>query len=409
MSEHSLPVLVVGGGMSGVTAATEIAETGREVILLEELPYLGGQVIRMNNYFPKLCPPACGMEISFRRIRLNRRITVIPEARLENLSGEKGRFRALILKAPRFVNDRCTACGKCTEVCPIEIPDAYNAGFTSTKAIHLPHAMAFPMKYHIDATACPGESCAKCAEVCTYGAIDLKAKEERTEIDVASVIYATGWHSYDAGKITELKYKESADIVTNTEFERLLAAAGPGKGTLLRPSDGKPVKEVVFVQCAGSRDENHLPYCSAVCCTASMKHALNVVNLDKDSRCTICYIDLRVSGRNEDFLKKVEAHERISLKRGKVAKIVTGGEKLEAVAEDSLTGKRITYTADLIVLATGLVPNTEQIGLEKNDYGFVIENDGEGIFATGCTRKPLDVSASVKDATAKAMKTIQIN
>lgn len=395
--------------MSGVTAATEIAETGRQVILLEVLPYLGGQVIRMNNYFPKLCPPACGMEINFRRIRQNSRIAVLTGARLESLGGEKGRFRAVVVKAPRFVNDRCTACGKCTEVCPVEIPDDFNAGFTQIKAIHLPHPMAYPMKYHIDGSACLKDSCAKCTEVCSYGAIDLKAKEERTELEVSSVLYATGWHSYDAGKIAELKYNESADIVTNTEFERLLAAAGPGKGKLLRPSDGKPVKEVLFVQCAGSRDENHLPYCSAVCCTASMKHALNVVTLDKESRCTICYIDLRVSGRNEDFLKKVEAHERISLRRGKVAKIVTGGAQLEAVAEDSLSGRRITYSADLVVLATGLVPNTEQIGLQKNDYGFVIDDDGSGIFAAGCTRKPLDVSASVKDVTAKALKTIQIN
>jgi len=409
MSEQTKPVLVIGGGMSGVTAATEIAETGREVILLEELPYLGGQVIRMNNYFPKLCPPACGMEINFRRIRQNSRITVIPEAKLESLGGEKGNFRAVILKVPRYVNDRCTACGLCTEVCPVQIPDTFNAGFSLTKAIHLPHAMAYPMKYHIDGPSCLRDNCAKCVEVCSYGAIDLAAKEERIETEVSSVIYATGWHSYDAGKIPELKYNESADIVSNTEFERLLATAGSEKGKLLRPSDGKPVKEVVFVQCAGSRDENHLPYCSAVCCTASMKHALNVVNLDKDSHCTICYIDLRVSGRNEDFLKKVETHERISLKRGKVAKIICGKENLEAVAEDSLSGKRITYTADLIVLATGLVPNTEQIGLQKNDYGFVTEDDGAGIFATGCTRKPLDVSASVKDVTAKVMKTLQIN
>jgi len=407
MTEARKPVLVVGGGMSGLTAAVEIAEAGREVILLEELPYLGGQVIRMNNYFPKLCPPACGMEINFRRIRQNRRIKVMTGSTLQTLEGVKGNYSATIIRKPRYVSDRCTACGECSALCPVEIPDSFNAGFSSRKAISLSHDMAFPMTYHLDDTACLMDDCKKCVDACTYGAIDLHASEEKIGIEISAVIWATGWQSYDVSKISELKYNQSPDILTNTEFERLLASAGPGKSQLLRPSDGKPVKEVVFVQCAGSRDENHLPYCSAVCCTASMKHALNVVNMVPDSQCTICYIDLRVSGRNEDFLAKAEAHERISLKRGKVAKIVTGGEKIEAVAEDSLSGKKISYMADLVVLATGLVPNSGTIGLEKNDYGFVVR-DIEGVYASGCICKPMDVSASVKDVTSKALKTIQL-
>jgi len=408
MSEHAKPVLVVGGGISGVTVAVEIAETGREVILLEEKPYLGGQVIGMNNYFPKLCPPACGLEINFRRIRQSPRITVHTETSLEKLEGEQGAYTAVLLHQSRYVSERCTACGKCAELCPVEIDDPFTAGYSRTKAIHLPHAMAFPMSYHIDMSSCLKEDCGKCVEACAYNAIDLQAAEKRTTIEVASVVYATGWRSYDVARISELRYADSPDIITNTEFEKLLALSGRDNSPLLRPSDGKPVKKLVFVQCAGSRDENHLPYCSAVCCSASMKHALNVVNSIPDSQCTICYIDLRVSGRNEDFLGRVEAHERISLRRGKVAKININEDELEVVAEDSLEGRRIQHPADLVVLATGLVPNSEMIGLEKNDYGFVIQGDKGGVHASGCTRKPLDVSASVKDATARALKAIQL-
>ncbi len=403
------PVLIVGGGISGITAAVEIAEVGEEVILIEKESYLGGNVVKMNNYFPKLCPPACGLEINFRRIKQNPRIKIHVLTELAALTGEKGNFKATLRSSPQFVKNTCTACGKCVEVCPEVRPDDFNYGFADTKAIYLPHDMAFPLKYTIDEQYCKKDSCNKCLEACKYDAINLSAKEEEREVDVSSVILATGWKNYPAELLDNLYYKEFKNVVTNVEFERLLAPSGPGKGKLYRPSDKKEPKDIVFVQCAGSRDENHLSYCSAVCCSASLKHALTVLERYPDIKIKIFYIDLRVSGRNEDFLNKVEEHRNIELIKGKVAKIeeLTESKNLVVEAENTIISKKIRSETDLVVLATGIVPNTLAIEVNKNKHGFLTDEQKDGIYAVACGKKPMDVSASLKDATAAALKAIQ--
>ena len=400
------PILVVGGGISGITAAVEAAETGREVVLVEKRPFLGGNVARMFNYFPKLCPPSCGLEINFRRIRQNRRIQILTETTVMELSGTAGNFRANLRLNPKYINDRCTACGKCAEVCPVSRPDDLNPGL-ETKAAYLPADMAFPMKYTIDGAFCKKEACRKCLEVCDYQSIDLSAQPEDRTLEVSSVVIATGWKSYDVSGIEGLNFSQSPDIVTNLLFERLLARSVSGK--VMRPSDGKPVKRVVFVQCAGSRDENHLPYCSAVCCSASLKHAITLRELSPESHATICYIDLRVSGRNEDFLRKAEINPGIDLVKGKVAVIEKDNDTLIAIAEDVLSGKKKRYPADLIVLASGIVPEESLLPVVRDENGFALQEQAPGIFSVSCARAPMDVSSSVKDATGVVLKTIQIS
>jgi len=399
------PILVVGGGIAGVTAAVEIAETGYEVVLVEKEAYLGGNVIKMNNYFPKLCPPACGLEINFRRIKNNARVKVLTHTQLEGIEGEKGNFRVKLNTSPRLVNDNCTSCGKCAEVCQVERPDAFNYNMGSTKAAYLPHAMAFPSRFNIDPEYCEKEACKKCLEVCEYEAIDLRNEGENVEIEASSVLMATGWENYDAALIDNLHYANYKDVVSNVEFERLLAPNGPGQGKVKRPSDGREPMDVAFVQCAGSRDENHLPWCSAVCCSASLKHALNIVEKNPKAKVKIFYIDLRVSGRNEDFLTKVQEHKNIELVKGKAGNVETGdNDQLVVTAEDILSGRKISYAADMVVLATGIKPSGN--GLISGEY-----NSGnglkDGIYAIGCSRKPMDVSSSLKDATAAALKAIQ--
>lgn len=400
-------ILVVGGGISGITAAVELAEVGKEVILIEEKPYLGGNVVKMHNYFPKLCPPICGLEINFRRIRQNPRVKVYTSTKLLEVNGEKGNFSVKLKSEAKYVKDNCTSCGKCVDVCPEERPNEFNYNFDKTKAIYLPHEMAFPMKYTIDADYCKKESCKKCVDVCEYNAIDFSAKEETFSVDVSSVIMATGWKNYDASKIEELKYSSAKNVITNLEYERFVAKNGPTKGKLLRPSDNKIPKNVVFVQCAGSRDQNHLPYCSAVCCSATLKHALSVQKKNPESNVKIFYIDLRVTGRNEDFLNKVKENKNIEFIKGKVAKIeeIKESNNLIVEAEDILNGKKISCEADLVVLATGIVPNDTI--LKTNNDKFLIE-DKEGVFAVACSKKPMDVSTSVKEATSAALKAIQI-
>ena len=401
-------VLVIGGGMSGITTTVEIAEVGKEVILIEKEPYLGGNVVKFNNYFPKLCPPTCGLEINFRRIKQNPRIKYYTSTEVQEITGEKGNFKVKLKTSPQYVKNNCTACGKCLEVCPEERPDDFNYGFTKTKAIYLPHEMAFPYKFNIDNKYCKGESCNKCIEVCEYNAIDLSAKEEIIDLEVNSVVVATGWKNYDASKIENLNYSTSKNIITNVEFERFIASNGVGENKLLRPSDNSEPKKIAFVQCAGSRDENHLPYCSAVCCSASLKHALTIQQLYPNSEIKIFYIDMRVAGRNEDFLAKVQNNKNIELVKGKVGKITeTENNNLILEAEDILSGKKINYEAEMVVLATGIMPSEINLNLKKDDNNFISDLQSEGIFPTACSRKPMDVSTSVKDATAAALKALQ--
>ncbi len=410
MYKNQKPVLIIGGGMSGVTTAVEIAEVGKEVILIEKNPYLGGNVVKFNNYFPKLCPPTCGLEINFRRIKQNSRIKYYTSTEVQKISGKKGDFKIKLKSTPQYVKNNCTACGKCLDVCPEERPDEFNYGFTKTKAIYLPHEMAFPYKFSIDDEYCKKESCNKCVEICEYNAIDLSAKEEVFDLEVSSVVIATGWKNYDASKIDNLNYSTSKNIITNVEFERFIASNGPGQNKLLRVSDNSEPAKIAFVQCAGSRDENNLPYCSAVCCSASLKHALSIQELYPNSEIKIFYIDMRVAGRNEDFLVKVQENKNIELIKGKVGKISeTESNNLILEAEDILSGKKIKYEADMVVLATGIVPSGINLNLNKDQNNFISDLQSEGIFPVACSRKPMDVSSSVKDATAAALKAIQIN
>ncbi len=410
MDSNQNPVLVIGGGISGITTAVEIAEVGKEVILIEKMSYLGGNVVKFNNYFPKLCPPTCGLEINFRRIKQNPRIKYFTSTEVQEISGKKGDFKVKLKTAPQYVKNNCTACGNCIEVCPEERSNEFNYGFTKTKAIYLPHEMAFPYKFNIDTEACKKEACNKCLEVCDYNAIDFSVKEEIKEIEVSSIVTATGWKNYDASKIDNLNYSTSKNIITNVEFERFIATNGVGENKLLRPTDNTEPKKIAFVQCAGSRDENHLPYCSAVCCSASLKHALTIQELYPKSEVKIFYIDMRVSGRNEDFLVKIQDNNNIDLVKGKVGKInETENNNFALEAEDILSGRKIKYEADMVVLATGIVPSDINLNLNKDENQFIKDDQIEGIIPVACSRKPMDVSASVKDATAAALKAIQIN
>ncbi|MGD2062398.1 MAG: FAD-dependent oxidoreductase, partial [Nitrospirota bacterium] len=215
------PILVIGGGIAGLTAANEAAETGNRVIIVEKEPYLGGRAIRLAKYFPKLCPPYCGFEINLRRIKQNPDVTVHTLAQVEGIQGQPGDYTVTIRKEPRYVNQRCTACGDCVPVCPEERPNDFNYGMDTTKAIYLPHDMAFPMKYALDMVACQGSSCNKCVEVCQYDAIDLAMQAETIQVKVAAVVVATGWKPYDPSRMDNLGFGSHPDILSNVMFERL--------------------------------------------------------------------------------------------------------------------------------------------------------------------------------------------
>lgn len=407
-------ICVVGGGMSGITAALEAAEAGYDVVLIEKAPYLGGKVTQFYHYFPKLCPPNCGLEINFRRMKVNPKIRFFTMAEVVNISGQEGDYDVSVRLAPRYVNEKCTCCGKCAEVCETEIENPFNFGMDKVKAAYLPQELAFPMRYVLDPSIVGTDEGKKCSDACEYNAIDLEMQETSFDLKVGSIIWAAGWEPYDASKIEYYGFGEYKNVITNVMMERLAAPNGPTGGKIVRPSDGKEAKNVAFVQCAGSRDENHLPYCSGICCLASMKHATYLREQYPDSDATIFFIDIRAIDRLEDFYIKVQEDEKIKFIKSKIANISedekTGDLLLEG--ENTKTGEKIAMTFDMVVLATGMVPNKIDIDpspdVSYDEYGFFIcDPDKAGIYGAGCVRRPTDVASSVQDATATALKAIQ--
>lgn len=403
-------ILVVGGGMSGITAAVEASEVGYEVFLLEKRPYLGGRVTQLNQYFPKLCPPNCGLEINLRRIKNSPYIKFFTQAEVQEITGQAGNFTVKVKLSPRFVNDKCTACDKCAEVCPAERTDEFNYGLGSTKAVYLPQLFAFPFKYAIDAQACEGAKCAKCVSACPYGAIDLSMEPETITLQVGAIIWATGWEPYNLNKLEQYGSGQFKNVITNVQMERLAAANGPTGGQILRPSDGKAVSKIAFVQCAGSRDENHLAFCSGVCCMASLKQATYVREKHPDAQIYVFFIDIRALGRYEDFFNRVKDLGNIHLVKGKVGTITEDGATKDVTvqAEDQEAGRLLTETFDLVVLATGMDPTSKYVpvDLPRTPDGFIADTV-PGIYGAGCVNRPLDVAGSVQDATAAALKAIQ--
>jgi quinone-modifying oxidoreductase subunit QmoA len=398
------PLLVVGAGIAGVTAAIEAAEAGRDVVLLEKEASIGGRVLQLHHYFPKLCPPSCGMEINTRRLERNPRVRVLTQGELK--AAENG--MVTIRQAPAYVNDRCTACGKCSEVCPAKVKDPHNLGMSEAPAIRLPHPNAWPYRYTVDREACK-DGCQACVDACAYDAIDLDAQEREETLEVRSVVVATGWHAYPLAKLPELGGGTLPNVISNVQMERLASRSGPTGGKIQRPSDGEAPKRVAFVQCAGSRDVNHLPYCSSVCCLGSFKQALYVQEQDPEAEVTIYYIDRRAFGRNEELLVRLADQKGVRLLKGKVGKVEAGqGGALRLRAEDVEAGRLIEDEVDLVVLATGMVPNLKDgvlpLGLERDEDGFGLDSARARV--AGVARRPADVATCVRDATGAAARAL---
>ena len=407
-------VLVVGGGISGLTAALEAAEVGTDVFLVEKGASFGGRVAQLNEYFPKLCPPSCGLEINFRRIKDNRRIRTYTMTTVKSVSGSPGNYEVTLEKAPRYVNSNCTACGDCSDACPDEIDNEFNFGMDKCKAAYLPHEMAFPRRYVIqkDALSAAGAEAVKAA--CKYNAVDLDMQVETVTVNVASIVWATGWVPYEPTKMENLKFAESDGIITNMMMERMAAPGGPTGGSIVRPGDGKEIESIAFVQCAGSRDENHLEYCSYICCMATFKQMTYVRKQYPDAQIYVFYIDLRTPGKYEKFRAERMADENATFIKGKVADIVVEADGgVTVIAENALTAEKISQKVDMAVLATGMQPSMDIQGtpvpLDMDDNGFIISNFDKAMIAAGCAKKAADVVTTTQSSTAAALKAIQVS
>jgi quinone-modifying oxidoreductase subunit QmoA len=403
-------ILVVGGGFSGLTAAVEAAELGCDVYLVEKTPFLGGRVAQLNKYFPKLCPPSCGLEIQFQRIRKNPRVKFFTQAEPLSIVGEKGGYDVKIRIRPRHTAPHSVELGLLAESLEGETQSEFEFGLARRKALYRCMPFAFPGRYVLDPSILSAGDRVRLANI---PACVLDEKPRELDVRVGAVVVATGWKPYDVTRLVNLGAGRVGNCVSNMQLERLASPFGPTGGRIRRPSDGRAPRSVAFVQCAGSRDQNHLNFCSYICCMATLKHALYLSEQYPDIRITVFYIDLRTPGRYVNVLDKVRALPNVRFIKGKVAELAEGDASgaVRVVAEDAVRGEKLTLDFDMAVLATGMQPTlageTSPLPVAVDEDGFVVGGEDAGIFAAGCARMPLDVARSARSGTSAAMKAAQ--
>lgn len=420
--------IVVGAGITGIQAALDIADAGYQVTLVEKAPTIGGHMAQLSSTFPTLDCSQCILSPKMSAVAHHPNIELITNAELTDISGFVGNFHVEITKKPRYIlEDKCNLCGDCEDVCPVVVPNEFEGGLGPRKAIYLPFPQAVPSVYMLDTENCLGIHplvCSKCRDVCEVEAIDYDMGPEIISKNVGAVIIATGYDLYDIDNIPEYEFGTDVDVIDGIQFERLLNAAGPTGGDVLRPSDHKKPETVVFVQCVGSRDpEHHMAYCSKICCTYTAKHAMLLKEQAPETEVYIFYIDIRAAGRGyEEFVERAQEKGVIYI-RGKPSKIIREGDKTVVWAANTLTGERLEIEADLVVLAPAMIPslNTKLLSsitkLTLDEYGFFkeahmklrpVESLISGLFIAGTALSPKDIPESVAQGSAAASKALAL-
>ncbi|KAA0003142.1 MAG: CoB--CoM heterodisulfide reductase iron-sulfur subunit A family protein [Thermoplasmata archaeon] len=421
--------LVIGGGVSGIQAALDIADGGYEVLLVEKSPSIGGHMAQLSETFPTLDCSQCILTPKMVAVSRHPNIRLLTYSEVIEVSGYVGNFHVKILKKPRYViEEKCNLCNECEKVCPQTAPNEFDNGLSLRKAIYIPFPQAIPSTYTLDEEACLGLHplrCDECKKVCEPGAIDYDMKPEIIEEDVGAIVIATGYELYPMEKIPEYGYGEYIDVINGIHFERLLSASGPTNGEIRRPSDGKIPKEVVFIQCVGSRDpEQHCSYCSKICCMYTAKHAMLYKHRVPDGHPTVFYIDIRAGGKDyEEFVQRAVEEDGVTYIRGKVAKVFQEGDKIMVWGVDTLTGKKIEIAADMVVLAMAMVPSedvkhlSQLLKVATDEYGFLkeahpklrpIESLTTGIYLAGAAHAPKDIPETVAQASGTAGKVLSL-
>ena len=429
----SIPVtrraLVIGGGIAGIQSSLDLANSGYQVILVERSPSIGGHMIQLSETFPTLDCSQCILTPKMVEVSKHKNITLLTYSEVQEVSGYVGNFKVKILKKPTYVDpDKCTLCDECTKVCPVVVPNEFDLGLTGRRAVYIPSPQAVPASYTLDIKNCPGLlpiACGKCADVCEPEAINYDMKPEIIEEEVGTIITATGYDLYDKEKMAEYGYGKYPDVVDGLQFERLLSASGPTGGKVLRPSDHKVPKEVVFIQCVGSRDpELHCSYCSKICCMYTAKHAMLYKHNVPDGQAYVFYIDIRSGGKDyEEFVQRAIEEDGVLYLRGKVSKIFEENNKIKVWGADTLSGKDIEIDADMVVIATAIRPSTgieelaKKLKIAMNKDGFLseahpklrpVESVTSGMFFAGAAQAPKDIPEAVAQASGASAKAITI-
>jgi heterodisulfide reductase subunit A len=417
--------LVIGGGVAGIQAALDLADTGYKVYLVEKSPSIGGRMAQLDKTFPTMDCSICILAPKMSDVGKHSNIELLTNSEVTEVSGYIGNFIVKVRKKPRYVTKDCTACGDCVDVCPVEVPNEFELGLTWRKAIYIPFAQSVPALYLIDEKCCIGldeNTCARCKEVCGPDAINFNEKGEEIYLEVGTIIVATGLDVYDPVALKEYGYLRFPNIITSLEFERLINAGGPTEGNLVRPSDLSIPKTVAFIQCIGSRSEKRgNPYCSNVCCMNTIKDALLIKEHWPDVKIYVFYIDIRSFGKGFEDLFRRAKKEGVIFIRGLPAEISEDrkSHNLYLIGENTLERKKFKVNVGMVVLSVGLKPRDDSdvvqrlLSLSKTSDGFFMEAHPKlrpvdtptgGVFLAGCAEAPKDIKDSVTQASAAAAR-----
>lgn len=419
--------VVLGGGIAGMTTALNLAKQGIKVHLIEKRSSIGGNMVRVGKVFSpdKLAEECalCSISPMMNELASNRNISLYTLAKVTEVAGSAGNFKVSVEIGPHYIDGKkCISCQKCTSVCPVSVQDWWNANLKMRKAAYRPFPQAVPNHFTVDCENCT--RCGECVKVCKVGAINLKRKGKKKEIDVGAIVIATGHREYDTSKKFEYGYKRFKDVITQTELARITAVNGPTLGRLIRPSDGKSPKRVVMILCVGSRDEkpNAHAYCSKVCCMVALKHANYIKYYFPYTDVFICYTDMRALGRYEHYFRKSQENG-VRFIRGKPGEVFESKEGLVVRLEDTLNKEIVDLDADMVVLSEALEPSdgtleyANLLGVGLNDDMFVKEKhpkldpvgtDAEGIYVCGTAQGPKDITESVLQAGAVSSNVLEL-